>query len=106
MTSAKTHIPLQVKKKRNPWLSEQAIEIASKRKNDKKKGRESKVKINELTAAFQRQARLDKGVAINELCRELEVNSKKGRSRDLFKMLKKITGEFTPRTGHVKSKSG
>jgi len=59
-----------------------------------------------LTASFQRQARLEKGMAINELCRELKENSKIRRSRDLFKTLKRITGEFTSRTGHVKSKSG
>jgi len=41
MTSAKTNIPLPEKMKRNPWLSEQAIEIASKRRDEKKKGKES-----------------------------------------------------------------
>jgi len=52
---------------------------------------------------FWSQAWLDKSKAINEFGRELEENSKKERSRDLFKTLKKITGEFTSMTGDVKS---
>jgi len=45
-------------------------------------------KINELTLEFQRQARLHKSKGINELCRELEENSKREPSRDHFKTLK------------------
>jgi len=48
---------------------------------------------------------LDNDKAIKELCRELEENSKRGRSRDLFKTLKRTTGEYIPGTAHVKSNS-
>ena len=103
-TLAKAHIPLQSRTKKNPWLSDTALIIASQRRTEKRNGNRDGIK--ELSKEFQRQARKDKEKAVADMCTEVEESNKQGRSRDLFKMIKKITGDFTARSGYVKSDNG
>ena len=76
-------IPMEKKSKKAKWLSEQALQIAVNRTEAKGKGR--KERYTHLNAEFQRIARRDKQVFVNNQCKEIEENKKTGKSRDLFK---------------------
>lgn len=83
-TTANQNIQAKKKKSKSPWLSQKAIDIAEKRRMQKINGG-SRDEINKLNALFQRQARKDKDIHINKICRELEEDNKRGRIRDVFK---------------------
>eukprot|EP00112_Aurelia_sp_Birch-Aquarium-sp1_P017362 Seg4013.4 transcript_id=Seg4013.4/GoldUCD/mRNA.D3Y31 product="hypothetical protein" protein_id=Seg4013.4/GoldUCD/D3Y31 len=63
-------------------------------------------RVKELNAEFQRKARRDKQKIFKDQCKTIEESNKKGRTRDLFKRIREITGMFTPRIGIVKNKQG
>ena len=66
-------------------MSEEALQIAEKRREDKGKGeKESYIHLN---AEFQRIARRDKKVFLSDHCKEIEENNRMGKTRDLFKKL-------------------
>ena len=67
-------------------LSEEALQIAEKRKDTKGKG-EGERKIHALDAEFQRIAKRDKKAFLNEQCKETEENNRMGNTRDLFKKI-------------------
>ena len=95
---AKKNIPRLKKATKSHWLSERAIDIADRRRNAKTNAA-SKQEINKISAEFQKQSRKDKENHLNALCMEIEENNKVGKTRDLFKQIKEITGEFKPRLG-------
>ena len=68
------------------WLSEEALRIAEKRREDKGKG--EKERYTHLNAEFQRIARRDKKDFISDQCKEIEENSRVGKTRDLFKKIR------------------
>ena len=47
-----------------------------------------------LNAEFQRIARRDKKVVLSDLCKEIEENSRMGKTRDLFKKIRDTKGTF------------
>ena len=59
-----------------------------------------------LNAIFQRSARKDKEESLKEACRRIEENNRRGRTRDLFKEVKLITGSNNPRCGAMRSSNG
>ena len=67
------------------WLSEEALQIAEKRREAKGKG--EKERYTHLNAEFQRIARRDKKAFLSDQCKEIEENNRMGRTRDLFKKL-------------------
>ena len=69
-TGIKT-IPKKKKCKKAKWLSEEALQIAVKRRDVKSKG--EKEKYTHLNAEFQRIARRDKKVFFSDQCKEIEV---------------------------------
>ena len=73
-----------------------AIDIADKRR-EAKKGQAHPDEVRRLNAEFQRQATKDK---------EIEGENRKGKTRDLFKKIREITGKYKPRIGGIKSTSG
>ena len=75
-TGVKT-IPKKKKCKKAKWLSEQALQIAVKRREAKSKGEEER--YTHLNAEFQRIARRDKKAFLNNQCKEIEENSRMGR---------------------------
>ena len=84
-------IPKKRKCKKAKWLYNEALQIAEKRRETKCKGdRKSYRKWN---AEFQRIAR-DKKALLNEHCKEIEENNRKGKTRDLFKKIGAIKGTF------------
>ena len=77
------------------WLSEEALQIAEKRREAKGKG--EKERQTHLNAEFQRIARRDKKAFLRDQCKEIEENNRIGKTRDLFKKIRD-----TKRTFHAK----
>ena len=83
-TGIKT-IPMEKKCKKAKWLSEEALQIAVKRREAKSK--EEKERYSHLNAEFQRIARRDKKAFLSNQCKEIEENNRMGKTRDLFKKI-------------------
>jgi len=80
------NIPKKKKYKKAKWLSEEALQIAVKRREMKGKG--EKERNTHLNAEFQRTARRDKKAFLSDLCKEIEENKRMGKTRDLFKKIR------------------
>ena len=78
-------IPKKKKCKKEKWLSEEAIQIAVKRREVKSK--REKERYIHLRAEFQRIARRDKKAFLSDQCKEIEENNRMGKTRDLFRKL-------------------
>ena len=74
------------------WLSEEALQTAVKTREVKSKG--EKEIYTHLNAELQRIARRDKKAFLSEQCKEIEENSRMGKTRDLFKKIKGTKGIF------------
>ena len=75
-------IPKKKKFKKARWLSDEALQIAKKRREAKDKG--EKKRYNHLNAEFQRITWRDKKAFLSDQCKEIEENSRMGKTRDLF----------------------
>ena len=77
-------IPKKKKKKckKAKWLSEEALQIAEKRREAK--GKEEKERYTHLNAEFQRIARKGKKAFLSDQCKEIEENNRMGKTRDLL----------------------
>ena len=90
-------------RKRNAkWLSEEAFQIAEKRREVK--GQEEKETYIHLNAEFQRIARRDKKVFLSDQCKETEENNRMGKTRDLFKKSRDTKGTFHAKMGTIKDR--
>ena len=78
-------IPKKKKCKKAKWVSEEALQIAVKRREAKSQG--EKERYTYLNAEFQRIARRDKRDFLSDQCKEIEENHRMGKSRDLFKKI-------------------
>ena len=96
-------IPKKKKCKKAKWLSEEALQIAEKRREVKGKG--EKERYADLNTEFQRIATRGKKAFLSEQCKELEGNNRKGKTRDLFKKLKDIKGTFHEKLGTIKDRN-
>ena len=97
-------IPKKKKCKKAKWLSEEALQIAEKRKDVKGKG--EKERYAHLKAEFQRTARRDKKAFLSDQCKEIEENNKMGKTRDLFKKIRDTEGTFHAMMGTTKDRNG
>ena len=88
-------IPKKKKCKKAQWLSEEALQIAVKRRKLKRKG--EKERYTHLNAEFQRIARRDKKAFLSDQCKEIEENNRMGKTRDLFKIIRDNKGTFHSR---------
>ena len=102
-TGIKT-IPMENKCKKAKWLSEEALQIGVKRREVKSKG--EKERYSHLNAEFQRIARRDKKAFLSDQCKETEENNRMGKTRDLFKKIRDITGTFHAKMGTLKDRNG
>ena len=75
-------IPKKKKCKKAKWLSEEALQIAEKRREVKGKG--EKERYTHLNAEFQRIARRDKKAFLSDQCKEVEENNRMGKTRNLL----------------------
>ena len=92
--------PKKKKYKKAQWLSEEALQIAEKRREVKGKG--EKERYTHLNAEFQRIARRDKKAFLSDLCKEIEGNNRMGKTRDLFKKIRDTKGTFHAKMGTIK----
>ena len=90
-------IPKKKKCKKAKWLSEEALEIAEK--NREAKGKGEKERYTHLNAEFQRIARKDKKAFLSDQCKEIVENSRMGKTRDLFKKIKRYQGNISCKDG-------
>ena len=93
-TGIKT-IPMEKKCKKAKWLSEEALQIAVKRREVKSKGEKERYK--HLNAEFQRIPRRDKKAFLSDQCKEIEENNRMGKTKVLFKKSRDIKGNFIQR---------
>ena len=70
-------IPKKKEYKKAKWLSDEALQVAEKRRDAKGKG--EKEKYTHLNAEFQRIARRDKKAFLSDQCKEIEENNRMGR---------------------------
>ena len=85
-------------------LSEEALQIAVKRREAKSKGEKESYK--HLNAEFQRIARRDKKAFLSEQCKEIEENNRMGKTRHLFKKIRDTKGTFHAKLGSIKDRNG
>ena len=97
-------IPKKKKCKKAIWLSEEALQIAEKRREVKGKG--EKGIYTHLNAESQRIARRDRKAFLNVQCKEIEENNRMGKSRDLFKKVRDNKGTFYAKMGSMKDRNG
>ena len=102
-TGIKT-IPMEKKCKKAKWLSEEALQIAVKRRDLKGKG--EKGIYTHLNTEFQRIARRDKKAFFSDQCKEIEENNRMGKSRDLFKKIRDTKRTFHAKMGSIKDRNG
>ena len=99
-TGIKT-IPKKKKCKKAKWLSAKALQIAAKRRDVKGKG--EKGRYSHLNAEFQRIARRDKKAFLSDQCKEIEENSRMGKTR---KKIRDTKGTFHAKMGTIKDRNG
>ena len=90
--------------KKAKWLSEEALQIAVKRREAKSKG--GKERYKHLNAEFQRIARRDKKAFLSDQCKEIEENNRMGKPRDHFKKITDTKGTFHAKMGSIKDRNG
>ena len=94
-------IPKKKKCKKAKWLSEEALQIAVKRREVKGETE----RYTHLNAECQRIARKDKKAFLSDQCKEIEENNRMGKTRDLFKKIRSNKGTFHAKVGSIKDKN-
>ena len=97
-------IPKKKKCKKAKWLSEEALQIAEKRREVK--GKEKKERYTHLNAEFQRTAKRDKKAVLSDQCKEIEENNRMGKTSDRFKKLRDTKRIFHAKMGTIKDRNG
>ena len=97
-------VPKKKKCKKAKWLSDEALQIAEKRRDLKDKG--EKERYTHLNAEFQRIAKRDKKPFLSDQCKEIEENNRMGKMSDLFKKLEDTKGTFHAKMGSIKDRNG
>ena len=85
-------------------MSEEALQIAEKRRGAKGKG--EKERYTYLNAEFQKIARKDKKAFLSDQCKEIEENNGMGKTRDVFKKIRDTKGTFHAKMGSIKDRNG
>ena len=84
-------------------MSEEALQIAEKRREAKDKGEKERYK--HLNPEFQRIARREKAF-LSDQCKEIEESNRMGKTRDLFKKIRHTKGIFHAKMDTVKDRNG
>ena len=85
--------------KKAKWLSEEALQIAEKRREVKRKG--EKERYSHLNAEFQRKARRDKKAFLIDQRKETQM----GKTRDIFKKIRDTKGSFHAKVGTIEDRN-
>ena len=92
--------PWKINAKKQKWLSGEALKIAVKRREVKRKGEKKRYK--HLNAEFQRIARRDLG----DQGKKIEEKNRMGKTRDVFKKIRDTKGTFHAKMGSIKDRNG
>ena len=85
-------------------MSEEALQIAMKRREAKGKGQ--KERYTHLNAEVQRIPRKENKVFLSVQCKEIKENNRMGKTKDLFKKTRDTKGTFHAKMGSIKSRNG
>ena len=96
--------PKKKKCKKAKWLSEEVLQIAVKRREEKSKGEKERYK--HLNAEFQRIARRGKKAFHSDQCKKIEENKRMGKTRDFLKKIRDTKGTFHAKMGSIKDRNG
>ena len=96
--------PQEKEMKKAKWLTEEALQIAVKRREVKSRG--ERERYSHWNAKFQRIARRDKKAFISDQCKETEESNSTGNARDLFKKIRNIKRTFHAKMGSIKDRNG
>ena len=97
-------IPKKKKCKKAKWFSEEALQIAEKRREVK--GKREKQRYTHLNAEFQRIGKRDKKAFLSDQCKEIEENNRMKKTRDLFKKIRDTKGTFHAKMSIIKDRNG
>ena len=97
-------IPKEKKCRKAKWLSEEALQIAVKKREAKSKG--EKERYIHLNAEFQRIARREKKAFLSDQCKETEESNRMGKNRDFFKKIRDTKGTFHAKMGSIQDRHG
>ena len=89
--------------KKAKWLSEEALQIAMKKREAKSKG--EKKRYTHLNTEFQIIARRDKKAFLSDKCKEIKENNRMGKTRDLFKKIRDTKGIFHAKMSSIKDRN-
>ena len=93
--------PQDKERQETKWLSEEALQIAVNRREEKSKGEKERYKY--LNASFQRIARRDKKAFRSEQCKEIEENNRVEKTRDAVQKIRDTKGSFHAKMGSIKT---
>ena len=96
-------IPKKKKCQKAKWLSEEALQIAVKRRQAKSKGEMER--YTHLNAEFQTIVRRDKKAFLSNQCKEIEENNRLGKTRDLFKKIRDTKETYHAKMGSIKDRN-
>ena len=102
-TGIKT-IPMEKKCKKAKWLSEEALQIAEKRREAKSKG--EKERYTHWNAELQRIAKRHEKAFLSDQCKEIEENNRKGKTTDLSKKIRDTKVTLHAKLGSIKDRNG
>ena len=97
-------IPKKKKFKKAKWLSEEALQIAEKRREAKGKGESER--YTQLNAEFQRIARRDKKAFLSDRCKQIEDSDRMAKTRALLEKIRDTKGIFHAKMGSIKDRNG
>ena len=90
--------------KKGKWLSEEALQIAVKRREVKTKG--EKERYTHFNAEFLRITTKDKKAFLSDQCKKIEEYNRMDKTRDLFKKIRDTKGPFNAKMGTIKDRNG
>ena len=96
-------IPNKRKCKKAKWLSEEALQIAEKRRETKRKGEKEKIHPSECRVPLKSKQR--KETFLSDQCKEIEENSRMGNTRDHFKKIRDAKGTFHAKMDTIKDRN-
>ena len=70
------------------------------------RSKEENERYTHLNVELQRMARRDKKAFLSDQCKEIEENSRIGKTRDLFKIIRDTKGKFHAKMGSIKDRNG
>ena len=84
------------------WLSEEALQIAEKRREAKGKGQKERYTIE---CRVPKNSKRDKKAFLSDQCKEMEENNRMGKTRDLIKKIRDTKETFHAQMGSIKDRN-